>query len=84
MEELYSESFVTVTDLDKLVADGILEGRCELLDGIVFFCGRPLMFSPYDQKRAAELGVRIPSWIDAILTDPVLRTEMEARLVEDA
>lgn len=81
---IYRDAPVTADDLNKLLNTGFMDGPFELLDGIVFFGGEPLMFSPYQAQRAAELGVSLPSWIDAIVRDPDLRTEVQARLAKEA
>jgi hypothetical protein len=75
---------MSVEDYDKLVEAGVLEGPIELLDGVVQVSGFPFVFGPEQTRRAAELGIRAFSALDAVLADPAMRAEAAHRLATQA
>lgn len=79
-----AESFsLTASEWDELVRAGVLGEEVYLRhDGQVRFGHHEFFFSPQQAAQAAGLGIRVRSYIDAILEDPAARAEMINRLGE--
>lgn len=70
---------ISPQDWQKLVEAGIVD-RVEMIEGRALMGRYPVVFSPAQTAAARELGVEVPSAVDAVLGDPDARAEVAKRL----
>lgn len=74
-----------ITSEDYLAVKPIgIYGRIELVDGVpVMGFQWPVILTLAAQRAAAEIGVALPSLVDAVMADPEAKAEVAARLAAE-